>query len=173
MTARCGGLACEGRFRSTWIRSLMRRYGASLRGARGGVLWCGAAAAAGSYGLYRWLDRATPDEGQPWPLRDAFESGRGAGARRCFGDRGLAPTYKLSEARDLRVNGNYGLKEEIAPENYRVQVVGVADAKSAFGVCGRCDRVGLQIRDEGGGQGARRARYEGGAEAGVQDAAGV
>lgn len=88
-----------------------------------------AAATAGAYGLYRWLDRATPEERQPTPLRKAFQVDAAIGGG-VFGDRGLAPTYKLSEARELRVNGNYGLKEEIAPENYRIQLVGVANARS-------------------------------------------
>ena len=89
----------------------------------------GTVAAAAAYGVYRWLDRATPDGRQPWPLRKAFEADA-AVSRLVFGDRGLAPTYHLSQARELRVNGNYGLKEEIAPENYRLQVVGVARAEA-------------------------------------------
>jgi hypothetical protein len=85
--------------------------------------------AAGAYGLYRWLDRARPDGRQPWPLRQGFEADA-AISRAVFGDRSLAPTYSLNRARELRVNGNYGLKEEIAPENYRLQVVGVANARA-------------------------------------------
>ena len=88
-----------------------------------------AAASAGAYGLYRWLDGASPAGRQPWPLRNALEADA-AVTHTVFGEHGLAPTYRVSEARELRVNGNYGLKEEIAPENYRLQVVGVADAKS-------------------------------------------
>ena len=30
---------------------------------------------------------------------------------------------------ELRVNGNYGLKEELVPESYRLQMVGVESAK--------------------------------------------
>ena len=87
------------------------------------------AVAAGAYSLYRWLDRARPDGRQPWPLREGFEADA-AISHALFGDRGLAPTYHLRRARELRVNGNYGLKEEIAPENYRLQVVGAANAKT-------------------------------------------
>jgi hypothetical protein len=87
-----------------------------------------AAAAAGGYGFYRWIDGSAPDEMQPGVLREAFEK-NAAVARAVFGERGLAPTYSLKESKDLRVNGNYGLKDEIAPENYRLQVVGVAGAK--------------------------------------------
>jgi hypothetical protein len=88
-----------------------------------------AAATAGAYGFYRWLNRDESAERQPVLLRGAFEADA-AVSRGVFDNRGLAPTYKLSEARELRVNGNYGLKEEIAPENYRLQMVGVAGAAS-------------------------------------------
>jgi hypothetical protein len=87
-----------------------------------------AAAAAGGYGLYRWIYRSSGDEGQPEPLRKAFET-NAAVAKAVFDERGLAPTYHVSQSEDLRVNGNYGIKEEIAPENYRLQMVGVEGAK--------------------------------------------
>ncbi len=87
-----------------------------------------AAAAAGGYGFYRWIDRSEGDELQQEPLRKAFEINADV-ARAVFDERGLAPTYHVSKSKDLRVNGNYGLKEEIAPENYRLQVVGVEGAK--------------------------------------------
>jgi hypothetical protein len=87
-----------------------------------------AAAAAGGYGFYRWIDRSESDELLQRPLRAALNN-NAAIARAVFDERGLAPMYKLSESRELRVNGNYGIKEEIAPENYRLQVVGVEGAK--------------------------------------------
>jgi hypothetical protein len=87
----------------------------------------GAAAAAGGYGLYRWIDHSEQDEMQPEALRRALQT-NAAVSRAVFDERGLAPTYKVSESRELRVNGNYGIKEEIAPENYRLQVVGVEGA---------------------------------------------
>jgi len=87
-----------------------------------------AAAAAGGYGFYRWIDRSEQDELQPSPLRKGLETDA-AIAKAVFDERGLAPVYAVSKSRDLRVNGIYGLKEEIAPENYRLQVVGVEGAK--------------------------------------------
>jgi hypothetical protein len=87
-----------------------------------------AAAAAGGYGFYRWIDRTEGDEGLQQPLRKALET-NAAVAKAVFDERGLAPTYHVSQSKDLRVNGNYGIKEEIAPENYRLQVVGVEGAK--------------------------------------------
>jgi hypothetical protein len=87
-----------------------------------------AAAAAGGYSFYRWIDRSEGDEGLQEPLRRAFEM-NAAVAKAVFDERGLAPTYHVSQSKDLRVNGNFGIKEEIAPENYRLQVVGVEGAK--------------------------------------------
>jgi hypothetical protein len=87
-----------------------------------------AAAAVGGVGFYRWIDRSDQDELQRKPLRDAFEK-NAAIARTLFGERGLAPTYPVAESAELRVNGNYGIKDEIDPENYRLQLVGVAEPK--------------------------------------------
>jgi len=87
-----------------------------------------AVAAAGGVGFYRWIDRSEGDELQPKPLREAFNA-NAAVARAVFDERGLAPTYPLEKSVELRVNGNYGIKEEIAPENYRLQVVGVDQPK--------------------------------------------
>jgi hypothetical protein len=65
---------------------------------------------------------------QPQPFRRAFEA-NAAIARAMTGDRALAPTYALKHARDLRVNGVYGLKKTLVPESWRLQVVGAqADA---------------------------------------------
>ena len=88
-----------------------------------------AAAAAGGYSLYRWIDRSDGDQLQPAPLRAALRANATV-SRTVFGEHALTPTYPPDRARELRVNGNYGLKEQIAPENYRLQVVGVAGAKT-------------------------------------------
>ena len=84
-------------------------------------------AAAAGYGLYEWVVDSPADQMQPWPFRRAFEW-NAAISRRVFDERALAPTYPLSRARDLRVNGVYGLKMALDPQRYRLQVVGVADA---------------------------------------------
>jgi hypothetical protein len=60
---------------------------------------------------------------QPAPFRQAFEM-NAAIARGITGDRALAPTYSLKEARDLRVNGVFGLKRMLVAESWRLQVVG-------------------------------------------------
>lgn len=79
--------------------------------------------AAAGYGFYRWIENGPGIEMQPEPLRRAFQA-NAAIARGLTGDHALAPTYSLREARDLRVNGVFGLKRMLAPESWRLQVVG-------------------------------------------------
>lgn len=88
-----------------------------------------AAAAAAGYGLYHWLDHLPSDEMQPRDYRKAFQS-NAAISRAIFDDRALAPTYSLSKAENLRVNGVYGLKKMLAPASYRLQLVG-SDASAS------------------------------------------
>jgi hypothetical protein len=86
----------------------------------------GAAAVAG-YGFYRYVDGAKQILMQPAPLEEAYRV-NAAISRAVFRDAPLAPTYPLSRAETLRVNGVYGLKMELVPESWRLQVVGVAGA---------------------------------------------
>ena len=79
--------------------------------------------AAAGYGFYRWIDQSPGDEMQPEPFRRAFQA-NAAAAREVFRDRALAPTYPLKDARDLRVNGVYGLKSMLLAESWRLQLVG-------------------------------------------------
>ena len=87
-----------------------------------------AAAAVGGYEFYRWIDRSNGDQLIPRPLRKGLNFDE-AVAKGVFGDRGMAPTYSLDRAEELRINGVYGLKEELVPESYRLQMVGVAEPK--------------------------------------------
>ena len=87
-----------------------------------------AAAAAGGYSFYRWIDRSPGDQLIPRPLRKALNLNE-AVTRTVFDERGLSPTYPLARAEELRVNGIYGLKEELVPESYRLQMVGVEQEK--------------------------------------------
>jgi hypothetical protein len=83
-----------------------------------------AAGAAAGYGFYRWLDQSVSIQMQPGPFRRAFQT-NAAIARGVLGDRALAPTYTLKDARDLRVNGVYGLKKALVPDSWRLQLVGM------------------------------------------------
>ncbi|AXC09468.1 Sulfite oxidase [Acidisarcina polymorpha] len=85
-------------------------------------------AAAGGYGLYRWIDKSDEIGRQPLPFRKAFQF-NAAVARGVFHEGVLAPTYpKGRAAYDLRLNGDYGLKSDLVPESWRLQLVGVENA---------------------------------------------
>jgi hypothetical protein len=87
-----------------------------------------AVAAAGGYGFYRWIDRSPGDQLIKRPLRKGLDFDAKV-SRAVFGDRGLAPTYPVEKSVELRTNGNYGLKEDLVPESYRLQMVGVESPK--------------------------------------------
>ena len=96
--------------------------GESRRHTRRSFMVAAVAAAAG-YGAYQWVNNLPAEEMQPAGYRKAFNT-NAAISRAVFDDRGLAPTYPLSKARDLRVNGVYGLKQMLEPSSYRLQLVG-------------------------------------------------
>ena len=85
--------------------------------------------AAAGWGFYEWLDRSRRLEMQPEVLRRAFQS-NALLSRAVFDDRAMAPTYPLQRAENLRVNGVVGLKENLVPESWRLQMTGVANARS-------------------------------------------
>ena len=87
-----------------------------------------AAAAVGGYEFYRWIDRSNGDQLIPRPLRKGLNFDETV-TKGVFGDRGMAPTYSLDKAEELRINGVYGLKEELVPESYRLQMVVVEQPK--------------------------------------------
>jgi hypothetical protein len=82
-----------------------------------------AVGAAAGYGVYHWIAHAPGIQMQPAPFRRIFETNASI-ARGITGDHALAPTYSLGKARDLRVNGVYGLKRMLVPESWRLQLVG-------------------------------------------------
>ncbi len=83
---------------------------------------------AGGYEFYRWIDGSAENGMLPKPLRKALDFNQ-AVSTGVFDERGLAPTYDVSRSVDLRINGNYGLKQDLKLESYRLQVVGVEGAK--------------------------------------------
>ena len=88
-----------------------------------------AVGAAAGWGLYEWIDSSQRLSMQPKPFRRAFQANARL-SRAIFDDRALAPTYPLKRAEDLRVNGVYGLKQALVPESWRLQLTGVANARS-------------------------------------------
>jgi hypothetical protein len=88
-----------------------------------------AIAAAGGYSFYRWIHNSPGDQLLPRPFRKALNF-NAALSRDLFRDHVLAPTYPVAKSVDLRVNGNYGIKQALDPASYRLQLVGVANAKA-------------------------------------------
>ena len=82
-----------------------------------------AVAAIAGYSLYDRIVDSNQIEMQPAPFRHAFNI-NAALSRAFFDERAMAPTYPLRKAETLRVNGVYGLKMELVPESYRLQLVG-------------------------------------------------
>jgi hypothetical protein len=85
--------------------------------------------AAAGFGLYRWVDYSRNDGMQPLPRRRAFQVNASL-SREVFNERALAPTYSVSRAENLRINGLIGIKEAILPESWRLQLVGAANEQS-------------------------------------------
>lgn len=81
----------------------------------------------GAYGFYRYLNKtADAEEMQPPLLRKAFDFNADV-SHHALDTHALAPTYPLSRAETLRVNGIFGLKNDLEMDAYRLQVVGVAN----------------------------------------------
>jgi hypothetical protein len=100
---------------------------ASARRTRRSFLVGGVAAAAG-YGVLRAINRSTP----VGELQAAFRRTMQANAkiaRVVFGERGLAPEYPVSMAKELRLNGVVGLDQTLDLASWRLQLAGVADAE--------------------------------------------
>ncbi len=92
----------------------------------------GGAAAAAGYGFYRYIDDGPREDMQPTLLRRSLQA-NAALSRGLTKDKVLAPTYPLSRAETLRINGVYGLKRMLEPASWRLQVVGVQNEKQRSG----------------------------------------
>ena len=69
------------------------------------------------------------DGDQPVPRRRAIQANEEI-SKEVFNDGAMAPTYPVSRAEKLRINGLVGLKDALLPESWRLQLVGLANAKS-------------------------------------------
>jgi len=87
------------------------------------------AGAAAGVGFYRWIENSEPIGMQPKPFRRIIDADA-ALSRAVFNDRAMAPTYPLERAERLRINGLIGLKASLVLDSWRLQLVGVATAKS-------------------------------------------
>ena len=87
----------------------------------------GGAAASAAAGFYHWLRTGSQNEMLPTLLHRVYSANADV-SRTVLGDHALAPTYPVSRAVSLRVNGVFGLKQALEMDSYRLQVVGVANA---------------------------------------------
>ncbi len=87
-----------------------------------------AAAAGGGYWLYNRLGNSRQIGMLQWPLRRAEEY-NAALFRKIFRERGLAPTYSLSQATDLRLNGDVGLDSDLDLNTWRLKLAGADHAE--------------------------------------------
>ena len=83
-----------------------------------------AAAAAAGFGFYEYLNRGPQVEMQPSLLEKTYEVNAEL-SRAIFRDHALSPTYPLSRAETLRVNGMFGLKRALVGASWRLQLVGM------------------------------------------------
>jgi hypothetical protein len=98
----------------------------SARRTRRSFLVGGAAAAAG-YGVSRWIANSPDNNRIQSALRKTWDL-NAAVNRTVFAERGLAPTYHVSQAKPLRLNGIVGLEDTLPVDGWRLQLAGVANA---------------------------------------------
>ena len=101
----------------------------SARRTRRSFLVGGVAAAAG-YGVSRLIANSPDDHRLQSALRKTLNFDAAVN-RAVFAERGLAPTYPVSHAKPLRLNGVIGLEDSLPVEGWRLQLAGVANAKSS------------------------------------------
>src|SRR5579863_5704806 len=81
----------------------------------------GGVAAAAALGGWRWLTKATAEDGVPWPLRRFLEFNQGV-ATALGGPRRLAPTFPPERVQGpARTNGMVGLENPILGWQLRVE----------------------------------------------------
>jgi hypothetical protein len=89
-----------------------------------------AAAAGSGYWLYNRLGNSRQIGMLQWPLRRTEEY-NAALFRQVFRERGLAPTYSVNHATDLRLNGDVGLYTDLDLNTWRLKLAG-ADRAERF-----------------------------------------
>jgi hypothetical protein len=86
-----------------------------------------AVSSAAAYGFYQYLGANDDAEMQPPPIRDSFRFNASV-SRDLFRNKELAPTYPLSRAETLRINGTFGLMMDLQLDSWRLQLVGMRGA---------------------------------------------
>lgn len=101
----------------------MRDEAQMKRMSRRSFLWAGVAS-VGTLAGYKWLGSRRLDDGLPWPLRRALDA-QSEISRDLFSPARLAPTFPVSLAQMPRVNGLYGLSDELDLANWTLDVSGL------------------------------------------------
>jgi hypothetical protein len=101
----------------------------SARRTRRSFLAGGVAAAAG-YSVARMIANSPYDGRLQSALRKTLDFDAAVN-RAVFAERGLAPTYPVSHAKPLRLNGVIGLEDSLPVEGWRLQIAGVTNAKNS------------------------------------------
>ena len=115
----------------------------SARRTRRSFLVGGIAAAAG-YAAWRAVDqsRAGGQAAVGAARRDRLECDV---SRAVFRERGLSPTYPLSRAVPLRMNGVIGMEQMLVPESWRLQVDRCSRCAAVAVLFAGCDGLGVRI----------------------------
>src|ERR1700733_443811 len=95
----------------------------SARRTRRSFLVGGVAAAAG-YAAWHAIDQS-PQVGRLQSALRGMIDWNADVSRAVFRERGLSPTFPLSRAVPLRLNGVIGMEQMLVPESWRLQVAGV------------------------------------------------
>jgi DMSO/TMAO reductase YedYZ molybdopterin-dependent catalytic subunit len=82
----------------------------------------GGVAALTAYGSWRWLTKATPDDGIPWPLRRVLRWNQNV-AEDLGSPHGLAPTFSADRVPEsARTNGFVGLGSQVETAGWQLNV---------------------------------------------------
>ncbi len=80
------------------------------------------AGAALGVGGWRWINWRAEENGVPGPYRRAFDLNRTITGGALFSDGHLAPEFPLSRVKEIRVNGDIGLSDELDEAAWRLQL---------------------------------------------------
>ena len=101
----------------------------SARRTRRSFLVGGAVSAAAAAAAY-YIDH-TPDVGRLQSALRHTENFNASVAHSVFNERGLAPTYNVSQAIPLRLNGTVGMDQALDLSSWRLQLVGARNAETS------------------------------------------
>jgi hypothetical protein len=90
----------------------------------------GGVAAAAGYGLLHEINNSVPVGRLQAAFRRTMQTNATI-SRFVFDERGLAPEYPVSQAKELRLNGVVGMDQTLELASWRLQLAGLANAESS------------------------------------------